>query len=90
MQSPLEGLQGASWLHFECTCPQFLLRSSGEWVAWLGSGGQTVLLKGETPGRGCVFSPSGSVQVPCCSVCHGDADFLSAARFQSQTWLETF
>lgn len=58
--------------------------------AWLGSGGQTVILKGDTYGQGCGFVPSGSVQVPCCSVRHSDADFLSASRFQSQSWLETF
>lgn len=38
----------------------------------------------------CVFTPSGSVQVPCCFAWFTDAHFLSASRFQSQTWLETF
>lgn len=65
-------------------------KAVANWRAWLGSGGQTVILKRDTHGQGCVFTPSGSVQVPCCSVWHRDADFLSASRFQSQSWLETF
>lgn len=54
MQSLLGGPLGASWPHLECSCPQFLLQSSGGQGTSLGSGGQTVMLKGETHGRMCI------------------------------------
>lgn len=54
MQSHFGGPWGASWPHLEFSCLLFLLQSSGGWGTWLGSGGQTVMLKGETHGGMCI------------------------------------
>ena len=70
MQSPLGGSQGASWPHFERSCQRFLGKAAGRWDQ-LGSGGQTVVQKGEPVwGGGRVLDvyshpPPREVQAPC-------------------------
>ena len=70
MQSPLGDSRGASWPHFERSCQRFLGKAAGRW-AQLGSGGQTVVQKGEPvvgggSDAGCVFPPPPrEVQAPC-------------------------
>lgn len=85
MQSLLGGPWGASWPHLEHSYQQAMGEGGPGWAQ---VGKQSSWR--ESPTAGCVFTSSGSVQVPCCSVWLTDAHFLSASRFQIQTWLETF
>ena len=85
MQSPLGDSRGASWPHFERSCQRFLGKAAGRW-AQLGSGGQTVVQKGEPVVGGercwmCITTPS---QGGAGSVWFSDVDFPSVFRCQSQ------